>query len=150
MGCQCHQLDHMHVFAYLSRQITTPAPHRSIFYGPGALPATQLTVSNYSVMHRWQEKLYGQNDSLGHSMDLIWSACTDSPLSSKGQSLMSAVALLCIHLLWSCGCRQLKIRIPPCQTCCVCVAESTKTSSLNQITRTRHHCSMLSTGEIPH
>ena len=28
-----------------SRQITTPAPHHSVFYRPGALPAAQSTVS---------------------------------------------------------------------------------------------------------
>ena len=30
-----------------SRQITTPAPHHSIFYRPGALPATQPTASKH-------------------------------------------------------------------------------------------------------
>jgi len=30
-----------------SRQITTPAPHLSVFYGPNALPATQLTVAKH-------------------------------------------------------------------------------------------------------
>jgi len=30
-----------------SRQITTPAPHRSVFYRPDALPATQPTVSKH-------------------------------------------------------------------------------------------------------
>ena len=35
---QCHQLGHMQS-APRSRQITTPAPHRSVFYRPDALPA---------------------------------------------------------------------------------------------------------------
>ena len=30
-----------------SREITTPAAHRSVFYRPGALPAAQPTVSNH-------------------------------------------------------------------------------------------------------
>ena len=30
-----------------SRQITTPAPHRSVFYRPDALPAAQPTASKY-------------------------------------------------------------------------------------------------------
>ena len=30
-----------------SRQITTPAPHRSVFYRPDALPAAQPTVSKH-------------------------------------------------------------------------------------------------------
>jgi len=34
MGWQWHQLDHMQkIFAPCSRQITTPAPHHSIFTG---------------------------------------------------------------------------------------------------------------------
>jgi len=32
-------------FALHSRQITTPAPHHSIFYGPGALPVKALKES---------------------------------------------------------------------------------------------------------
>ena len=35
-----------------SRQITMPAPHRSVFYRPDALPAAQPTVSKY-----WRVKL---------------------------------------------------------------------------------------------
>ena len=34
-----------------SRQITTPAPHRSVFYRPDALPVTQPTVSKH-----WRQK----------------------------------------------------------------------------------------------
>jgi len=30
-----------------SRQITTPAPHNSVFYRPDALPAAQPTVSKH-------------------------------------------------------------------------------------------------------
>jgi len=41
---QWHQLGHMQV---CSRQITTPAPHHSVFYRPDALPATQPTVSKH-------------------------------------------------------------------------------------------------------
>ena len=33
--------------AHRSRQITTPAPHHSVFYRPDALPATQPTVSKH-------------------------------------------------------------------------------------------------------
>ena len=35
-----------------SRQITTPAPHHSVFYRPDALPATQPTVSKH-----WRRQL---------------------------------------------------------------------------------------------
>jgi len=34
-------------YANRSRQITTPAPHHSIFYGPDALPDSQPTVSKH-------------------------------------------------------------------------------------------------------
>ena len=35
--------------AHCSRQITTPAPHHSVFYRPDALPATQPTVSKHQL-----------------------------------------------------------------------------------------------------
>ena len=41
---QWHQLGHMQVCPR-SRQITTPAPHHSVFYRPDALPVAQPTVS---------------------------------------------------------------------------------------------------------
>ena len=33
--------------AHCSRQITTPAPHQSVFYGPNAVPAAKPTVSKH-------------------------------------------------------------------------------------------------------
>ena len=36
-----------------SRQITTPAPHHSVFYRPDALPATQPIVSKYWNKLKW-------------------------------------------------------------------------------------------------
>ena len=45
-----------------SRQITTPAPHRSVFYRPDALPAAQPTASKHwrhkSLDWYWQTKQY--------------------------------------------------------------------------------------------
>jgi len=41
---QWHQLGHMQVCT-LSRQITKPAPHHSVFYRPDALPVAQPTAS---------------------------------------------------------------------------------------------------------
>jgi len=37
----------MRSFAPYSREITTPVPHHSIFYGPDALPDAQPTVSKH-------------------------------------------------------------------------------------------------------
>ena len=42
---QWHQLGHMQVSTSL--QTTTPAPHRSVFYRPDALPAAQPTASKH-------------------------------------------------------------------------------------------------------
>jgi len=50
-----------------SRQITTPAPHYSVFYRPDALPATQPTVSKH-----WRTP----------------AVCISSPLTIKSQSLI--------------------------------------------------------------
>jgi len=49
---QWHQLGHMQVCTICksaphSIQITTPAPHHSVFYRPDALPATQPTASKH-------------------------------------------------------------------------------------------------------
>ena len=46
--CQWHQLGHMHCkSAPCSRQITTPAPHHSLFYRLDALTAAQPTASQH-------------------------------------------------------------------------------------------------------
>ena len=39
-----------------SRQITTPAPHQSVFYRPDALPAAQPTATNH-----WRQLLYNKH-----------------------------------------------------------------------------------------
>ena len=44
---QWYQLGHMQVCTSLQTQITTPAPHRSVFYRPVALPAAQPTASKH-------------------------------------------------------------------------------------------------------
>jgi len=56
-----------------SRQITTPAPHHSVFYRPDALLAAQPTASKHWRQHchsrpierSGQEKAYTQSDSTG-------------------------------------------------------------------------------------
>ena len=49
---QWHQLGHMQV----SRHITTPAPHHSVFYRPDALPATQPTASKH--WRQWHQHIF--------------------------------------------------------------------------------------------
>ena len=39
-----------------SRQLTTPAPHHSVFYGADALPAAQPTASKHWMPKRWRPK----------------------------------------------------------------------------------------------
>ena len=61
---QWHQLDQS---APRSRQITTPAPHRSVFYRPAALLATQPTASKH-----WRQKLYPKlGTKFLHSLSII-------------------------------------------------------------------------------
>jgi len=57
-------------FAPHSRQITTPVPHHSIFYGPDALPDAQPTVSKHwrrteilSIFHAWFKHISVQKNT---------------------------------------------------------------------------------------
>ena len=52
-----------------SRQITTPAPHHSVFYRPDALPATQPTASkHWRLFQITEEKTHCM---LYHSMSML-------------------------------------------------------------------------------
>ena len=51
-----------------SRQITTPAPHRSVFYRPDALPAAQPTASKH-WRHRYQTEV---PDGLEKRDGILW------------------------------------------------------------------------------
>ena len=42
--------------APLSRQITTPTPHRSVFYRPDALPVAQPTASKHWRQEHWRQE----------------------------------------------------------------------------------------------
>ena len=50
-----------------SRQTTMPAPHRSVFYRPDALPAAQPTVSkhwrHYTTTHHYNKKITNHLDN---------------------------------------------------------------------------------------
>jgi len=50
-----------------SRQITTPVPHHSVFYGPDALPATQPTVSKH-----WRRKAHEHEVTLKSSVCCLY------------------------------------------------------------------------------
>ena len=62
-----------------SRQITTPAPHHSVFYRPDALPAAQPTVSKH-----WRQ--YRKNETCGWSALIVITA-TNSLQCSDAVSL---------------------------------------------------------------
>ena len=68
--------------ALRSRQITTPAPHRSVFYRPDALPAAQPTASkhwrhnlSYTQGEMTSQNLWSRNDSqfVGITWHNVWS-----------------------------------------------------------------------------
>ena len=73
-----------------SRQITTPAPHHSVFYRPDALPAAQPTASKH-----WRQKgrkqlvkflkIYGRIAMHPHKMSLSLGALTP-PLNTYGSA----------------------------------------------------------------
>jgi len=48
-----------------SRQITTPVPHRSVFYRPDAIPATQPTATKHWRQQHWRQFL-ASTDILFH------------------------------------------------------------------------------------
>jgi len=54
-----------------SRQITTPAPHHSVFYRPDALPATQPTATKH-----WRHKHSRLAWPHFHETGTSWSTCT--------------------------------------------------------------------------
>ena len=77
---QWHQLGHMHVCT--SRQITMPAPNRSVFYRPDALPADQSAASKH-----WRQKgntsldlnegnRWRGSGMLWHQLDHMQTICT--------------------------------------------------------------------------
>ena len=57
-----------------SRQITTPAPHHSVFYRPDALPATQPTASKH-----WRHKHVTVSRSKTNSQE--WQKCVNDNLN---------------------------------------------------------------------
>jgi len=87
-------------FAPHSRQITTPAPHHSIFYRPDALPDAQLcqsTEGKYVVQRYWSKVqiqacvsstqcfiVQGTSSwtsrSISRNLDNFWSSCTLRPV----------------------------------------------------------------------
>ena len=59
-----------------SRQITTPAPHHSVFYRPGALPAAQPTVSKH-----WRPHIMGikKRKNMEHWQIVVTVQCKSFP-----------------------------------------------------------------------
>ena len=82
-----------------SRQITTPEPHRSVFYRPDALPATQPTASKH-----WRHGLNTQNKSKfsnNVSEDGQWWAATDHVRQTVPGARTCQCSLVCVHVCWT-------------------------------------------------
>ena len=61
-----------------SRQITTPAPHRSVFYRPDALPAAQPTASKHRRQQHWRQ--WHQLGRMSTHNVCVWTCCNQTVL----------------------------------------------------------------------
>jgi len=103
---QWHQLEHMQVCTYSSRQITMPTPHHSVFYRPDALPAAQPTASKH-----WRQSTIEQYNIKAAKLTAAGSFCcelstgteesnrTDRPLMSWSLKMISRSPVL--HGWWT-------------------------------------------------
>ena len=55
-----------------SRQITTPAPHHSVFYRPDALPATQPTVSKHWRLKQHYKYSSRKHHTVYNHLTMLW------------------------------------------------------------------------------
>jgi len=95
-----------------SRQITTPTPHRSVFYRPDALPATQPTASkhwrhfsqtsdleNFAIAYRSPKHVINSAEKGGRSerdkLDRRWSTKLTIPPSCDAWPLVYLETLWC-------------------------------------------------------
>ena len=121
-----------------SRQITTPAPHRSVFYRPDALPAAQPTASKHWRHIVWADNT--GNDSLkthGSSLRPLyllswlgavgfhWSKIINSPHALGWRAFM----MTCLH--WILGYMRLEIwcKIGLSADWCLCTALRTRSGA---------------------
>ena len=76
-----------------SRQITTPAPHRSVFYGPDALPVAQPTASKHRRRGRMRVRYKNRSG--------YWNLSNERYSSLYLWNLNSKNALSTLHIRWT-------------------------------------------------
>ena len=69
-----------------SRQITTPAPHHSVFYRPDALPATQPTASKHWKLYETQWVTLSFAETKVSNFSLRPKVCSETELICKTRS----------------------------------------------------------------
>ena len=74
-----------------SRQITTPAPHHSVFYRPDALPATQQTASKH-----WR-----LNDRITNKKISMWPPCVNATHGTYMDLVRFDYLYLAMKLIWN-------------------------------------------------
>ena len=77
-----------------SRQITTPAPHHSVFQRPAALPATQPTASKHWSLHHKQQSLFSFHASHWHSNLQPFTATIQVNVCQMGSAVRNRMILL--------------------------------------------------------
>ena len=114
-------------FAPQSTQITTPAPHHSVFYRPNALPAAQPTTLKHWMQKRTkvlqQNQLSSQN-SQRLKLKTCYLATYFDCLHTAGNT---TTAWCSLDLLWTAYCT------------CICTQQS-QTYTRSQKTKTLHSC----------
>ena len=99
-----------------SRQITTPAPHHSVFYRPDALPAAQPTASKH-----WRH-------TRSH-MAGIYSDCSTREIIIITEFANCSVnSCIGIHVLRTNRPSAVRVSLPPVNTKCNCDADMTNYS----------------------
>ena len=91
-----------------SRQITTPAPHHSVFYRPDALPAAQPTASKHCIpsLQLWIHYIncgpLSQCYCIANSVatECCWWILTACLLSLLQKKILLSVSSMSVKLLW--------------------------------------------------
>jgi len=86
--------------ALCSRQITTPAPHHSVFYKPDALPAAQPTASKH-----WRHVTKSVSEMLWHWNDmklLMFDMCENrsKQFGTLSSNILKVIYCLKTTLIW--------------------------------------------------
>ena len=86
--------------AHRSRQITMPAPHHSVFYRPGALPATQPTVSKHWRHFSLCSNCLNSIDSVTHDSEATFKWHLKTRLFQAAFIIIPSDSLICALILF--------------------------------------------------